>query len=111
MQHMSFTCATYIAYEAYVAYATQVFPIYADVFSRGHTTLEIAMSVGRSFHIQNKMQAFFCFSASAHPSHYVLRAHHLRTRKNMLALLTYDKGRNWCSCLFRARKYMVLPAP
>ena len=46
------------------------------VFSRGLATLELAVSVGRSVGRsvrrsvgnQNKMRAFFCYSAPAHPS-------------------------------------------
>ena len=50
-------------------------------------------------------------TSRAPPVHYGLRAQHLRTRKIKAALWTYNKGRNWYSCLLKARKYMVLPAP
>ena len=45
------------------------------------------------------------------PVHYGLRALHLKTRKITAALWTYNMGKNWYSCLLKARKYMVLPAP
>ena len=44
----------------------------SSIFSRGLATLELAVSVGRSVgrsvRNKNKMQAFFCYSAPAHPS-------------------------------------------
>ena len=48
---------------------------------------------------------------SVGPLHYGLKAQHLRTKRIKAALWTHNKGRNWYSCLLKARKCVVLPPP